>query len=46
MPSFDLVSKTDMMEMKNAIQMAQKESKTRYDFKGSEVSLELKETTM
>lgn len=46
MPSFDLVSKTDMMEMKNAIQMAQKEINTRYDFKGSEVSLELKETTI
>ena len=25
MPSFDLVSKTDMMEMKNVLQMAQKE---------------------
>ena len=46
MPSFDLVSKTDMMEMKNAILMAQKEINTRYDFKGSEVSLELKETTI
>jgi uncharacterized protein YajQ (UPF0234 family) len=46
MPSFDLVSKTDMMEMKNAIQMAQKEINTRYDFKGSDVSLELKDTTI
>jgi uncharacterized protein YajQ (UPF0234 family) len=46
MPSFDLVSKTDMMEMKNAIQMAQKEINARYDFKGSDVSLELKETTI
>lgn len=44
MPSFDLVSKTDMMEMKNAILMAQKEINARYDFKGSNVELELKET--
>ncbi|MEA9357560.1 YajQ family cyclic di-GMP-binding protein [Bacteriovorax sp. PP10] len=46
MPSFDLVSKTDMMEMKNAILMAQKEINARYDFKGSDVSLELKDTTI
>lgn len=43
MPSFDLVSKTDMMEMKNALQMAQKEVNSRYDFKGAEVIFELKE---
>lgn len=43
MPSFDLVSKTDMMEMKNALQMAQKEINARYDFKGSDVTLELKD---
>jgi uncharacterized protein YajQ (UPF0234 family) len=43
MPSFDLVSKTDMMEMKNALLMAQKEIDARYDFKGSETTLELKE---
>lgn len=43
MPSFDLVSKTDMMEMKNALQMAQKEIDARYDFKGSDTTLELKE---
>lgn len=44
MPSFDLVSKTDMMEMKNALGMAQKEINARYDFKGSDVTLELKDT--
>jgi uncharacterized protein YajQ (UPF0234 family) len=43
MPSFDLVSKTDMMEMKNALQMAQKEVNSRYDFKGSDTTFELKE---
>lgn len=46
MPSFDLVSKTDMMEMKNAVLMAQKEIGNRYDFKGSNVELELKEKTI
>lgn len=44
MASFDLVSKTDMMEMKNALGMAQKEINARYDFKGSNVLLELKDT--
>ncbi|MDO9182067.1 MAG: YajQ family cyclic di-GMP-binding protein [Bacteriovorax sp.] len=46
MPSFDLVSKTDMMEMKNALQMAQKEVNSRYDFKGSDTNFELKETSI
>jgi len=46
MPSFDLVSKTDMMEMKNVLQMAQKEVDNRYDFKGSDTTLELKENTI
>jgi uncharacterized protein YajQ (UPF0234 family) len=46
MPSFDLVSKTDMMEMKNVVQMAQREIGTRYDFKGSNTEMELKELTI
>ena len=46
MPSFDLVSKTDMMEMKNALQMAQKEIAARYDFKGSDTTMELKDTVI
>ena len=45
MPSFDLVSKLDMGELKNALIMAQKELSSRYDFKGSKVSLELKGET-
>jgi len=31
---FDITAKLDMMEMKNAVIMAQKELKTRFDFKG------------
>ena len=38
---FDITAKLDMMEMKNAVIMAQKEIKTRFDFKGvvAEISL-------
>ena len=40
--SFDVVSRADMNEVRNAVNMAQKEIATRYDFKKStsEVSLE------
>jgi hypothetical protein len=39
--TFDIVSKTDMQEVANAIQQAQKELATRFDFKGSKSSIEL-----
>jgi len=39
--SFDIVSKTDMQEVANAIQQAQKEIAQRFDFKGSKSSIEL-----
>lgn len=35
MPSFDVVSEIDMHELTNAIDQANKEVTTRYDFKGS-----------
>ncbi len=41
MPSFDIVSKVEAMEIKNAVSQAQKEVSTRYDFKGSEAQIEL-----
>ncbi len=41
--SFDVVSKTDMQEVSNAIQQAQKELAQRFDFKGSKSSIELSE---
>ena len=40
MPSFDIVSRTDMAEVDNAIQGATREIATRYDFKGSNCSYE------
>ncbi len=39
--SFDVVSKTDMQEVSNAVQQAQKELAQRFDFKGSKSSIEL-----
>jgi uncharacterized protein YajQ (UPF0234 family) len=33
--SFDIVSKPDMQEVKNALQQVEREIETRYDFKGS-----------
>jgi hypothetical protein len=38
--SFDLVSKVDRQEVKNAVQMALKEIRTRFDFKGSKAAIE------
>jgi cyclic-di-GMP-binding protein len=40
MPSFDLVSDIDMGELKNAIDQAKREISTRYDFKGSDATVE------
>lgn len=42
MPSFDLVSSLDMGELKNAVNMANKQITGRYDFKGSKCEVELK----
>lgn len=39
--SFDVVSKIDLSEVSNAVTMAVKEIKTRYDFKGSKSDIHL-----
>ena len=41
MPSFDIVSKTDMAEVENALNNIRREIETRYDFKGSNCKIEL-----
>ncbi|MGZ8151789.1 MAG: YajQ family cyclic di-GMP-binding protein [Methylovulum sp.] len=41
MPSFDIVSEFDMHEVQNAIDQANKEVSTRFDFKGSDSNFEL-----
>lgn len=43
MPSFDIVSKTDMAEVDNAIAGIEREVATRFDFKGAKCSLGRKE---
>lgn len=40
MPSFDIVSRTDLQEVDNAVQGAMREITARYDFKGSNCSIE------
>lgn len=41
MPSFDVVSQVDMQEVRNAVDQAQREISTRFDFKKTGTSLEL-----
>lgn len=43
MPSYDIVSKLDMGEIKNALDQARREIEGRYDFKGSNTTVELKD---
>lgn len=40
MPSFDIVSKTDLAEVDNALGNIRREIETRYDFKGSNCRIE------
>ena len=46
MPSFDVVSRLDHQEIENAIGNATREVTTRYDFKGSDTSIEKKENSI
>ena len=46
MPSFDIVSRTDLQEVDNAVQGALREIGTRYDFKGSQCTIERTEGTL
>jgi uncharacterized protein YajQ (UPF0234 family) len=46
MPSFDIVSQVNQQEVKNAVEQANKEIANRYDFKGSDARIELKELEM
>ena len=43
MPSFDIVSEVNKVELKNAIEQANKEITNRFDFKGSDARIEQKE---
>ena len=46
MPSFLVVSNTDLMEVDNAINNVMREIKNRFDFKGSYCNIERSEHTM
>ena len=46
MPSFDVVSEIDTHELTNAVDQAVRELGQRFDFKGTDASFELEETTV
>ncbi|MGH8997567.1 MAG: YajQ family cyclic di-GMP-binding protein [Acidimicrobiales bacterium] len=41
MPSFDIVSQVDMQEVRNAVDQANREASTRFDFKGTDSAIDL-----
>lgn len=43
MPTFDIVSTVDMQEVRNAIDQANREAATRFDFKGTDSKIDLVE---
>ena len=43
MPSFDVVSEVDVQEVRNAIDQAHRELTTRFDFKGTDTTVEFKD---
>ena len=43
MPTFDTVLETDLVKVKNAVENSAKEIGTRFDFKGTAASIELKD---
>ena len=46
MPSFDIVSEVNQVEVRNAIEQANREISTRFDFKGSDARVEHKDTEL
>ena len=46
MPSFDIVSEVDEVELRNAVDNTRRELDTRFDFRGVESQVELKDSTV
>ena len=46
MPSFDVVSEVDTQEVRNAVDQAKRELSTRFDFKGTDSVVELKDDSI
>jgi cyclic-di-GMP-binding protein len=45
-PTFDVVSQVDMQEVRNAVDQASREVSTRFDFKGTDSTIELGEKSI
>src|SRR5690554_1535707 len=46
MPSFDIVSEVDTVELRNAVDNSNRELATRFDFRNVEASFEIKDETV
>jgi cyclic-di-GMP-binding protein len=46
MPTFDIVSEVDMQEVRNAVDQANREAATRFDFKNTDSAIELGESEL
>jgi hypothetical protein len=46
MPTFDIVSEVDMQEVRNAVDQANREAATRFDFKNTDSVIELSENEL
>jgi uncharacterized protein YajQ (UPF0234 family) len=46
MPTFDIVSEVDMQEVRNAVDQSNREATTRFDFKGTDSTIELNESEL
>src|SRR5579871_6128510 len=46
MPTFDIVSEVDMQEVRNAVDQANREASTRFDFKNTESSIEINDSEL
>jgi cyclic-di-GMP-binding protein len=46
MPTFDIVSEVDMQEVRNAVDQANREATTRFDFKNTDSTIDLNDNEM
>jgi uncharacterized protein YajQ (UPF0234 family) len=46
MPTFDIVSEVDMQEVRNAVDQANREAATRFDFKNTDSEIEINENEL
>jgi cyclic-di-GMP-binding protein len=46
MPTFDIVSEVDMQEVRNAVDQANREAATRFDFKNTDSEIELNDSEL